>query len=461
MHLPSDTICALATAPGVGAIAVLRISGTKTFDVLNTLCVDKKWGELDSHTTHFARVKRNDGSIVDEVLITLFRNPKSFTGEDTAEISCHGSLYIQQELLSMLLNAGCRLAQAGEFTQRAYLNGKMDLSQAEAVADLIASSSAAEHRLAMSQMRGGFSKEINDLRQQLIDFAALVELELDFSEEDVEFADRSQLKTLIHTILALIEDLLSSFNYGNAVKSGVPVAIVGEPNVGKSTLLNALLRDDRAIVSDIAGTTRDTVEDEMVLGGYRFRFIDTAGLRQTEDSIEKMGIERSYAKASQAQIILLLIDAQSETPELLAERIEQLRQKSDIRSKTLIVVANKIDKTANASLDALRSVHPEIMGISAKNMQQIDLLEKALIACIENQPGSERDVVVTNVRHVEALKQTQSALLQALNGMDMRISGDFIAMDIRQALFHLGSITGAISVEDLLGSIFSRFCIGK
>ncbi len=455
MHVISpfikDTICALSTAPGVGAIAVIRVSGESALQCVSPV-FSKDLTSVDSHTAHFGRIK--DGErVIDEVLLTILKDEKSFTGETTIEIACHGSPYIQKEILNLLLRQDIRLAKPGEFTMRAFYNGKMDLSQAEAVADLIASESEEAHKLAMHQMRGGFSKDINELREKLINFASLIELELDFSEEDVEFADRQDLKDLVDQILGVTRNLADSFSTGNVVKNGVPVAIIGAPNMGKSTLLNALLNEDRAIVSDIAGTTRDTVEDSTILEGIKFRFIDTAGIRDTTDTIESMGIERSWEKAREARIVLCLFEAADYSEEKLAElKTEFETQNSEAH---LIFIANKSD-LSNEELPSSDQLIP----ISAKNGNGIEDLKLELVKLIKSGLAS-GNTIVTNSRHYEALINSGNSLAEVRAGLDNNITGDFLAIDIRKALHHLGEITGEISTDDLLGNIFSKFCIGK
>ena len=387
-------------------------------------------------------------------MVTVFKNNKSFTGENAVEISTHGSPYIQQQIIQLLIKNGARLANPGEFTLRAFLNKKLDLSQAEAVADVIAANSAASHQLAMDQMRGGFSNEIQKLREQLIHFASLVELELDFGEEDVEFADRDDLKQLVVKLNKTLMLLINSFDYGNVIKTGVPVAIVGEPNVGKSTLLNALLNEDRAIVSEIAGTTRDTVEDVMVLDGIAFRFIDTAGIRDTKDEVESQGIARTYEKIKQATIVLLVVDANTVHPEELNETIKK------IEANRLLVVANKVDQTDNSKNNSLKDSFNNIVFISAKKKENIDAIRTQLLEWMA-QDNTENNVVITNARHYEALSKANEALTKVLEGLDNNITGDFLAMDIRQSLHHLGEITGDVTTDDLLDTIFSKFCIGK
>jgi tRNA modification GTPase len=461
MHAhPGDTICALSTAAGVGAIAIVRLSGREALKMADGI-FSRNLLEAASHTVHFGTI-RAENAIIDEALAVVFRGPHSFTGEDTVEFNCHGSLYVQQEVLQLLIRSGARMAQPGEFSMRAYLNGRMDLSQAEAVGDLIAAESEAAHRQAVHQMRGGFSREISQLREQLIHFASLVELELDFAEEDVEFANRPQLRGLVEEILGVVNRLRDSFSLGNAMKSGVPVAILGAPNMGKSTLLNALLNEDRAIVSDIAGTTRDTVEDQVTISGIRFRFIDTAGIRSTDDTVEKLGIARSFARAREARIILLLFDARASSPEEVAALMEEVRAMAGDRAE-LILVANKIDEAADA-FDPVRwqtELGHVTLAVSAKTGQHLQALRDALVGRSGIRTAESGETIVTNIRHYEALSRAADALGNVLLGLDTGIPGDLLAIDIRRTLYHLGEITGEINADDLLNSIFSRFCIGK
>ena len=459
-----DTICAISTPAGVGGIAVVRVSGSKAVEY-----VMKSWRGYDlrkaaTHTAHFGRIVYPDGETLDEVVATVFLCPHSFTGEDTVELSCHGSQWIQTQLVTLMLRNGCRAAEGGEFTRRAFMNGKIDLSQAEAIADVIASSSRASHRVAISQMRGGFSEMLARLREQLLEFVSLMELELDFSEEDVEFADRSRLTDLARHIDSVITSLADSFSVGNAIKNGVPVAIVGETNAGKSTLLNRLLHDDKAIVSDIRGTTRDAIEDTINLGGITFRFIDTAGIRDTSDRIESIGIDRTFQKIDNASVILWMIDGTQGTGNIreTAERIMPHCQ-----GKQLIAVINKSDKLDNSTIQAIQSeishIHDGIstIAISAKNDIAVDRLEKMLVESAgipENDPNA---VVVTNARHYGALCHAQEAIRRAITGLQSGLSGDFVSQDIRECMHYLGEITGEITTHEVLGSIFSRFCIGK
>lgn len=461
LNTMDDTIMALATPSGAGAIAVIRMSGKDAFSIADQVFRakgKKTVSEAESHTIIFGDIL--DGAeLVDEVLVSVFRNPKSFTGEDSVEISCHGSSFIQKRILNLLSRNGCRMAKPGEYSMRAFLNQKIDLSQAEAVADLIASSSEAAHKVAMHQMRGGFSSELKVLREELLHFASLVELELDFAEEDVEFADRTQMIKLINRINSTIDRLIGSFELGNVIKEGLQVAIIGEPNAGKSTLLNALLNEERAIVSDIAGTTRDTVEDELVIGGISYRFIDTAGIRQSSDTIESLGIERTMQKTEQADVVLFLFDASSYTPARLQSEIEDLKSKSADLEKRLILVANKSDKTSEKVDEKFSNF--KSVPISAKEKTGIEELKVRLTEHINLSALKEDQTIVTNTRHIEALGQAKNSLIEVLKGFDNQMSADLVAIDIRRALFHLGEITGEITTDDLLGNIFSKFCIGK
>lgn len=458
-HLSShqDTIVALATPPGEGALALIRISGKESIPIVNAIFTSKDLTEVSSHQAIFGKIQSTDNQLIDEVILTLFRNPRSFTGEDSIEISCHGSPYIVQQIMQLLLAKGARLAAAGEFTQRAFLNGKMDLAQAEAVADLIAAHSEAAHRVALTQMRGGISEEIKTLRQQLLDFTSLIELELDFGEEDVEFADRSQLIDLVQKTLALTQNLTSTFQFGNAIKNGIPVVIAGKPNAGKSTLLNTLLGEEKAIVSDIPGTTRDFIEDELVIDGIRFRFVDTAGLRETEDKVEKIGVERTQAKIQEAQILLYLYDTTtSEQAEAYAEVIKYQKQLPDTQ---VLLVANKIDAFARLDFFPPTDFDIPIVPISAQEKIGLDTLKERLRESVIEKPTS--DVVITNVRHYHSLTEAAQALTQVQQGLASHISGDLLSLDIREALQHLGSITGEVTTDEILGNIFSKFCIGK
>ncbi len=452
---------ALATPSGSGAIAVIRVSGKDTFANVQRIFVSKGKKlliEAIGHSILFGHIME-DTETVDEVLISVFRNPKSFTGEDSVEISCHGSVYIQKRILNLLNANGCRMAKPGEYAMRAFLNRKMDLSQAEAIADLVASTSAAAHKVAMHQMRGGFSRDLQLLRDELIHFASLIELELDFAEEDVEFADRSQMKALINRMVTAIAKLIGSFELGNVIKEGVQVAIIGEPNAGKSTLLNAFLNEERAIVSDIAGTTRDTIEDELVVQGVKFRFVDTAGIRHTTDLIEGLGIERTYQKSVQAEIVLFLFDASTYTASQLTSELDALRLRMPDLDKRLIAVANKTDRTTSD----IQLKFPEVnaVAISAKEKRGLETLLLAITDKVNLAALQEDQTIVTNIRHIEALSGAKQALEEVLIGLDNLIPGDLLAIDIRRALFFLGEITGHITTDDLLGNIFSKFCIGK
>ena len=452
-----DTITAIATAPGSGAIAVIRVSGEDTFKIVEKIfrprTKGKKLSQQKGYTIHFGEIVDGD-EVIDEVLVSVFRAPHSYTGEDSVEISCHGSLYIQQKIIELLVNAGARVARPGEFTMRAYLNNKMDLAQAEAVADLIAATSEAARRVAFSQLRGGVSRELRDLRQRLVDFASLIELELDFAEEDVEFADRSQLRELILQIKQRTEKLLSTFRYGNAIKSGIPVAIVGEPNVGKSTLLNLLLKEDRAIVSDIPGTTRDTIEDVITINGILFRFIDTAGLRHTRDQIEALGIERTKQMIRKAQIVLFMIDARDKD---WRQKLTQIQE--HITDQRVVIVVNKIDLIDKPS-DFDTADYPVVF-LSAKYHKNIEQLEQTLLEAIGYSQHAQDEVILTNARHYEALRRAHEAIERVIEGLDTGLSNDLLAEDVRQVMYYLGDITGEITADEVLGNIFSRFCIGK
>jgi len=462
--LSADTICALSTPEGVGALAVVRVSGRDAFSVCEKIFTpvgkSKRLQERPLPAVVFGHIHDGD-AILDEAVVTVFGGPKSFSGEDTVEFSLHGSPYIRQRVLQLLVENGARPATEGEFTKRAFMNGKMDLSRAEAVADLIHSESEAEHRVAMRQMRGGFADELRALREKLVNFASLVELELDFGEEDVEFADRSLLKNHVQTVLEKIEHLSASFKLGNVLKKGVPVAILGEPNAGKSTLLNALLNEERAIVSEIAGTTRDTVEDEISIRGLLFRFIDTAGIRETDDTIENIGIDRALEKAKNAETVLLLADASRWDAGLLKELADRVGEKA------FILVVNKsdlLDDVQKARIEteiAERFPQWPHVFISAARKTEIEALKELLYTSLDTSALQGDRTVVTNLRHYEALKRAAEYLQRVLQGLDRHVTGDFLAMDIRQALYHLGEITGEISTDDLLGNIFSKFCIGK
>lgn len=463
--IQNDTIIALATPSGVGAIAVIRLSGQDSIKIVDTFfsSVKKKKSLVNqkSHTLHLGHIV--DGNTVfDQVLVSIFKNPHSYTGENVVEISCHGSSFIQQEIIQLFLQNGCRMADNGEFTMRAFLNGKMDLSQAEAVADVIASNSAASHQMAIQQMRGGITNELKELRAQLLDFAALIELELDFSGEDVEFADRTKFKELVAKISSVLKRLIDSFAFGNAMKNGIPVAIIGEPNVGKSTLLNALLNEERAIVSDIAGTTRDAIEDELIIDGVVFRFIDTAGIRETEDVVENIGIKKAYEKAENAQLIIFLIDSNKyiHSKDLFLDEIETIQQR--FPNKRLLVIANKVDTLSCHDSSILQSEIENLILLSAKQNIGIDELKQELISLVNTGALSNNETIVTNSRHFEALTLALESINSVKNGIELDISSDLFAIDIRECLRHLGNITGEYDVDkDILGHIFGNFCIGK
>lgn len=460
--IQSDTIVALATPSGTGAIGVIRLSGKEAITICNTVFHGKDLSKQASHTLHFGTIVDGD-HILDEVLVSVFIGPRSYTRENSIEISCHGSSYIIESIIRLLIRQGARMAKPGEFTLRAFLNGQLDLSQAEAVADLIASQTAASHQIALNQMRGGFSNELKQLREQLITFAALIELELDFSEEDVEFANRSQLKSLILQIQGVILKLIGSFELGNVIKNGIPVVIAGKPNVGKSTLLNALLNEERAIVSAIAGTTRDTIEDEINIRGISFRFIDTAGIRDTDDIIEAKGVERTFEKIKSSAVILYLFDPAETGTEELAGIVAELIPVTLANNSKLMLVANKVDESSGQVYPDLLlngSSFP-VMAISALHKQGLQTLEQALIDTVNLAQLQNNDTIVSNIRHLEALQHTRDALERVLSGIDNPVTSDFLAIDIKQALHYLGEITGSISNEDLLDHIFSKFCIGK
>ncbi len=457
-----DTIIALSTPPGSGAIGVLRLSGNKALEFTKIVfrsASGKDFSLFKSHTLHFGNIYEGD-ELLDEAVISLFKNPNSFTGEDVVEISCHGSPYIQQRLFQLFIKLGARVANPGEYTMRAFMNGRMDLSQAEAVADLVASSSEASHRIAMQQMRGGFSGEIKDLREQLIHFASMIELELDFSEEDVQLANREELIKLVSDLITHISNLASSFSLGNVIKNGIPVAIAGEPNAGKSTLLNVLLQEERAIVSDIPGTTRDTIEDEITIDGIRFRFIDTAGIRETTDKIESLGIGRTYEKINASSVVILLFDATLSDAAKLDAAINAVKEKTG-ENTILLVVGNKSDLGNEAELKAKFSNVQNLIFISAKQKNNIEELKKKLLELANADLLNSGQTIVTNARHFEALNNANVALKNVYSGLEKKIPGDLLAVEIRRALYHLSEILGQVTTEDLLGSIFSRFCIGK
>ena len=459
----NDIIVALATAHGSSAIAIIRLSGPEVLNIVEPFIYSKTLKKISlknkpSHSVNFALIVFQD-NIIDEVLITLFKNPNSYTGQDSIEISCHGSPFIQQKLLQLFLSQGARMANAGEFTLRAFLNGKLDLSQAEAVSDLIASNSALSHQFAMQQMRGGFSTKINQLRQNLINFASLIELELDFSEEDVEFANRDDLKKLISTIYSVIEALIQSFELGNVIKNGIPVTIIGKPNAGKSTLLNVLLEEDKAIVSEIAGTTRDLIEDEMIIDGVMFRFIDTAGLRITSDAVEQIGLNKAFEAIKKSAIVIYLFDAHELTAGDLVLELQKIEE--HLISTQVILVANKIDIETLNDLKNEFIDFPEMIFISAKKQLNIHELKNKLLSLFDARTVSATDTIVTNARHASSLTNANLALKKVLEGLHNNIVPDLLALDIRYALNEIGLITGEVSNEDLLNNIFSKFCIGK
>lgn len=448
-----DTITALATPPGQGALGIIRVSGSQTIEIVNSIFKGKDLTKAASHTIHLGTIRTDDNEIIDEVLVSIFKGPNSYTKEDVIEISSHGSQYILQKILMLIVSKGARLAKPGEFTQKAFLNGRFDLAQAEAVADLIASENASMQQTAINQMRGGFSGEIKGLREQLVHFASMIELELDFAEEDVEFADRSGLIVLINKIQTLIQSLIASFEYGNVIKNGVPTVIAGKPNAGKSTLLNALLNEEKAIVSEVAGTTRDFIEDQIYLDGISFRFIDTAGIRETDDKVESIGVKRTLEKMKSASLVIYMIDLENDSLHDVEEQIKGLKQ-SDV---PYLIVGNKVDEANQEITDSLKN--EDAIFISAKQKNNLEELKERLKEFV-NIPNQSQ-VVVTNTRHLQSLEQTNEALNRVTTGINGGISNDFVAQDIRSALFHLGEITGEVTTDDLLENIFSKFCIGK
>lgn len=459
----NDTICALATPPGTGAIALIRVSGKEAFPITGRIfkAVNKDFNieEVKTHTIHFGNIETKD-ELIDEVLVYSYRNPHSYTGEDSVEISCHGSPWIQQKIIETLIKEGARMANAGEFTMRAFLNGKFDLSQAEAVADLIASNSKYSHDLALDQMRGGFSQKIKELRTELVNFASLIELELDFSEEDVEFADRKQIFKILSKLKKEISALMGSFSIGNVLKKGIPVAIVGKPNVGKSTLLNTILQEEKAIVSEIPGTTRDSIEDTIIIDGVAFRFIDTAGLRVSEDKVETIGIERTMEKIKQAKIVLFVFDVATCDIEQVQEVLEEHRHLIEDPGKRTILIGNKIDQLVEIPKGFKDLVEMETIFVSAKRKDNINLISDSLLKSVNTDQVSD-NTIVSNARHYEALSRSMDAIREIEQGFRKGIPSDLIATDIRQALHHLGSITGEVTTDEILGNIFSKFCIGK
>jgi tRNA modification GTPase len=459
MYAMNETIVALATPPGVGAIGIIRLSGPEAITIADVLFKGKKLADQPSHTLHFGKIV-SGATTIDEVVISLYKNPKSYTGEDVIEISCHGSDYVIQQIISLCILNGARMAKPGEFTQRAFLNGKLDLTQAEAVADLIASQSQASHHSAMHNLRGGFSEELKHMRDELIKFSALIELELDFSEEDVEFADRAQLNGLLNQLTLSVGKLLQSFRLGNVVKNGISVAIIGKPNAGKSTLLNVLLNEERAIVSDIAGTTRDTIEEALNINGILFRLIDTAGIREhAADAIETIGVGRSMQAMKQADIVLYLFDITENTLEDITEQVETFK-KENIQ---YLLIANKIDKKGlqNDARQSLETNFPYTLFVSAKNKEHIDSIKNTLYNLTVGGEINQEGTIVTNARHFASLQLVMETLQDIKLAMEQRISGDLLALDIRRCLHYIGDITGEVTTEDKLDYIFSKFCIGK
>lgn len=468
--IPQDTIVALATPSGAGAIAVIRLSGKEAISIASEVFQSVSGKDISkqrSHTIHLGHIVA-EGKIYDQVLLSIFKGPNSYTGEHVVEISCHGSTFIQQQIIQLLLRKGAKMAQAGEFTLRAFLNGKLDLSQAEAVADLIASDNEASHQIAMQQMRGGFSNEIAKLREELLNFASLIELELDFAEEDVEFADRSAFHELLNRIEFVLKRLIDSFAVGNVIKNGIPVAIVGEPNVGKSTLLNALLNEERAIVSDIAGTTRDTIEDELVINGIGFRFIDTAGIRETKDVVESIGIQKTFEKIEQAQVVLFLVDSSPFSVASIENlKIEIEKVKNKFPTKAIISIINKVDLLSEEDVKGIQEqlstfdVQLSTIFISAKQKVGIDELKNTLLSFVNTGALRNNETIVTNTRHYDSLLKALEEIQKVKWGLESHLSSDLIAIDIRSALHFFGEITGEVTNDELLGNIFANFCIGK
>ena len=465
--IPQETIVALATPSGAGAIAIIRLSGIEAITIAAQVFQSVSGKDITkqkTHTIHLGHIVYGT-KIYDQVLLSIFKGPNSYTGENVVEISCHGSTFIQQQIIQLLLRKGAKMAQAGEFTLRAFLNGKLDLSQAEAVADLIASDNEASHQIAMQQMRGGFSNEIAKLREELLNFASLIELELDFAEEDVEFADRTAFHELINRIEFVLKRFIDSFAVGNVIKNGIPVAIVGEPNVGKSTLLNALLNEERAIVSDIAGTTRDTIEDELVIAGIGFRFIDTAGIRETKDVVESIGIQKTFEKIEQAQVVILLLDAKELQVSGFRFQVEIEKIKNKFPQKPLIVILNKVDLLSINEVETIRqeleTLNLKLETISAKKKTGIDELKNTLLSFVNTGALRNNETIVTNTRHYDSLLKALEEIQKVKWGLDSGISSDLMAIDIRSALFFFGEITGEVTNDELLGNIFANFCIGK
>jgi len=462
--IPQETIVALATPSGAGAIAIIRLSGKEAMMIAADIFQSVSGKDIlkqKSHTIHLGHIV-DHGKVYDQVLLSIFKGPNSYTGENVIEISCHGSIFIQQQIIQLLLRRGAKMAQAGEFTLRAFLNRKLDLSQAEAIADLIASDNEASHQIAMQQMRGGFSNEIAKLREELLNFASLIELELDFAEEDVKFADRTQFQELLERIELVLKRLIDSFAVGNVIKNGIPVTIVGEPNVGKSTLLNALLNEERAIVSDIAGTTRDTIEDELVINGIGFRFIDTAGIRETRDEVESIGIQKTFEKIEQAQVVVYLVDSVKYSVSnlnRLKKEIEKIKNKFPLKS--IVAVANKADLLSVEQKNNIKSTIDNILFLSAKQKVGIDELKNTLLSFVNTGALRNNETIITNTRHYDSLLKSLEEVQKVKWGLNSRISSDLMAIDIRSALHYFGKITGEVTNDELLGNIFSNFCIGK